>query len=149
MSRLLTCLAAGSALLLGACSPEPAWDPEYRTKYQKVMDCAPSADHALMNVVIYADEQSAPAYADGGPTTVPEGSVVVKEEFLDSECTELSGYAVMRKDGAKAPAGGDGWLWQVADAQGVVTEEGAMRACVSCHRGCGGGHDLLCATQVE
>jgi hypothetical protein len=69
----------------------------------------------------------------GGAGDRARGTVVLKEEYADPECRELSAWTVMRKEPGYPPAAGD-WHWQRVMADRTVTEDGHVARCIDCHR---------------
>lgn len=145
-------LAAVSALaLLGACDSDPSPAPvepfvdmaTVKSAFTEVRDCRLSIEHAAVQIQVFAAPGAAEAYTEGTYPFAP-GTVIVKVEHDDLNCTELLGYTAMRRleDGA-SPEGKD-WEWQRLDAAGKVLESGAPSACVSCHTSCTNGRDMTC-----
>jgi hypothetical protein len=127
-------------VLLGSCQPEEA--PEmtaapllpvaYPARFATVRDCRSSGDHALAHILIKVEAGLEERY-ERGPFPLPAGTVIVKEEFADRDCTDLSGWTLMHKEAAGYdPQFGD-WRWQRLDAARKVLEDGKITRCASCH----------------
>lgn len=138
------------ALVTGCPTPEPPVDPifpeNYASEWTMVRDCRRSIEHDLSFVQVWADPVAAAAYTSR-EGTFPNGSLIVKEEFDDPGCTDLSGWTVMRREADFAPAAGD-WRWQEVAADRTVVDDGSIFRCFSCHEDCGeppDGFDWTCA----
>lgn len=138
-----------ASLALGACdkAPEPLFPADFQSTYQQVRDCRRSGDHDLNYIRVLTAPEATAAY-QYREVPFPVGAVVLKAEYADPGCTDLTGYTVMRKEPAgTAPTAGD-WSWQRVSAKREVREEENLTRCVSCHRPCqssGGGYDWTCA----
>jgi hypothetical protein len=137
----LGALAGGALLVLAAlaCDPQPAPPPaasllpaDYAGRFITARDCRPSIDHDLRHIVIKVEPALAGAY-ERGPYPLPAGTLIIKEEYADADCTDRQGWTLMHKQ----PAGYDdrygNWRWQRLDARGAVLEDGPLPRCASCH----------------
>lgn len=116
---------------------------DYKMSFAEVRNCRSSIDHDLAFVVVRVRSELAPDY-NSGPYPFPQGTLVVKEQYSDSSCRNLSGYSVMRKEGAGYfPAGGD-WQYYALDAYGGVVSNGKNARCANCHAMCGANRDRMC-----
>ena len=141
----------GSALLLGAgcptdpSGPDPIFPEEYEATYREVRDCRRSIEHDNMFIRVLADPAAYEPYMTRAQP-FPAGATVLKLEYADDDCTDLDGFAVMRKEEAGyAPDLGD-WHWQGVTLDRTVDEEQSMR-CSGCHTDCGeppDGYDFTC-----
>jgi hypothetical protein len=124
--------------------PEAAlFPPEYPATFTEVRGCRPSVEHDLRYVIIRVSAEAAAAY-DQGPRPLPEGTIVVKEEYGDPGCAQLLAWTAMRKEPmGYFPAAGD-WRWQRVNPARRVIEDGMLARCASCHRGCA-ANDFVCA----
>lgn len=63
----------------------------------------------------------------------PEGSLIVKELYLNS--TTLGRYAILYKKSGSANADAKGWVWGYIDADGGVSESASKKgsSCTGCH----------------
>src|SRR5437660_779626 len=132
-------LAVTCALLL-ACGTDgaPALFPDnYAATYQEVRSCRMSLEHSA-NVRILASPDAFEAYS-GRKSAFPVGSIVLKEEYAQSDASCAKGilhYTVMQKLATdSAPATLD-WEWEKdgADKRQVQTD---IPTCVNCHSVCG------------
>jgi hypothetical protein len=142
-------LALLSTIALHACAqvdsplPDAVVPSDYKMTFTQVRDCRASIDHGLVSVVVRVRSDLAAAYREG-PYPMPEGALVVKEQYRDSQCQDLTGYTAMRKEkGGYFPAGGD-WQWFTLDTYGTVLQKGKVGSCASCHTTCGAARDRLC-----
>jgi hypothetical protein len=150
---ILALLLTAAAAAVSACSddggtePPPGVDPffpaDYLNSYVLVRDCRFSVEHDGVYVTVHADPASADDYVDGN-YPFEEGTILVKTLFHDENCSDLAGYAVMKKGPAgTAPSSGD-WLWQDVGATRSVAASGVLQACISCHSVCTEGRDFAC-----
>jgi hypothetical protein len=116
--------------------PTPAFSADYAATYTEVRDCRSSTEHDLSRVRVLADQAALAPY-QGRDADFPVGSVVLKEEHDDSDCSGVPiRWTVMtRLAPGSSPATLD-WHWQDVDAQRQVKTENDSR-CVGCHTGCG------------
>lgn len=147
LRRSLALAAVGVAV---GCAPEPDFPEDFREQYTRVVTCVGSADHELRQVTIWASAEAAWAYqpaptgaskAQHAAYPIDPGAVVVKEEFDDPGCTQLTAYTSMRKL--------DDWIFQKVDSKRNVIEHGgsaAIARCSGCHENCGAATDGLCGT---
>ena len=141
--RRLVAQAAGLLALSGlavGCPPAstaPAFPADYASSYVEVRDCRRSPEHDLAFIRILATPDAAPIYqARAG--SFAEGTVILKEEYADPDCTMLEGFTVMaRERGA--------WRWQEVTADRTVLDDGALPRCVGCHSSCEEGFEQTCA----
>jgi hypothetical protein len=130
--------ALGPSLL-----PEAA---DYAARFVEVRDCRQSVEHLGYIRITVARGQEA-AY-ERGPYPLPEGTLIVKEEFplSDRGCTARTGWTVMRKQPPGYDADHGDWQWQRLDAGGQVIEDGRVPRCASCHaRASCKARDFACA----
>lgn len=142
-----------------ACSPapetepliEPLWPAGFATSYKPVRPCRRSIDHDLGYVTIHADPTSTQAY-ETRDKPFPLGSIVLKVEYDDENCTTLRGFTVMKREAPGYDPDYGNWHWQKADAARMVTVDGrssspvanpptAVDRCVKCHDSCGKAPD--------
>jgi len=137
-----------ASLLLGCGDDEEppsngAFFPaDYRTAYEQVRDCRMSSDHDLAYVIVYADPDASQRYLDE-QYPFAAGTVIVKEEFSDEQCSDLIRFTAMRKAAAGEHASTHGWEWQTTDndLKPVATDEAR---CATCHAVCE-SRDFTCA----
>ena len=137
-ARLLCALAALACArepvepMDGQAGPGPSLLPADYAHFATVRDCRLSIDHDLARIVIKVAPELAGRY-EVGPYPFPAGTLIVKEEYGDSACTDLQGWTLMHKQ----PAGYDDrlgdWRWQRLDPRGAVLEDGRLPRCASCH----------------
>jgi len=151
LSRCLALtIAANFIAILGGCaqvdSPnyEKVLPSDYRNAFVQVRGCRASIDHDLAYVIVRTRPEMASVY-DSGPYPFPSGTLVVKEQYRDSSCQDLSGYTAMRKEGSGYfPAGAD-WQWYTLDTLERVVQNGKVERCAGCHRQqCGDKRDRMC-----
>jgi hypothetical protein len=125
-------------------NPQMVLPTDYRTAFVQVRPCRNSIEHGLVNVVVRVRGELSAVY-ESGPYPFAQGSLVVKEEYRDSSCTDLTGYTVMRKEASGYfPAGGD-WQWFTLDSLGTVLKDGKPVTCSHCHAMCTPSRDFMCA----
>ena len=138
-------LVAAFAACAEVDSPVPAvvLPSDYRTTFVQVRGCRDSIDHGLTKVVVRVRPELVATY-EGGPYPFPQGALLVKEQYGDSACQDLTSYTVMRKEaGGYFPAGGD-WQYFNLDPYGTVQKDGKQATCASCHSVCGAKRDRAC-----
>lgn len=145
-------LAAGVALALG-CSSEPErspgadaaaplFTPAEAAGFPLVRECRAPGEHSgldgfTVRISPGARDSLERLFEDPpGVAALPPGALVVKELFASPDCAPgtLSRYTAMRKEPGFAPGSGD-WHWQELSPAGQVLIDGAVAACIGCHRG--------------
>lgn len=124
-------VAPALALLSVGCPTpdvEPAFPEDYAATYAEVRDCRRSPEHELAFIRVLASPDAAGVYTTR-TGDFPEGSVVLKEEYADPDCVDLSGFTVMQREG-------DDWRWQDVAVDRTVMEDGAIARCAGCHARC-------------
>jgi hypothetical protein len=129
---------------VSACSEEKNSDPtpgsdaffpsNFRTSYDRVRDCRLSIEHDLVHIVVYSDPDSTDRYLNED-YPFQSGAVIVKEEFADEECSERSGFTVMRKAESGEHEDTLGWEWQSLDANRDLVPSNVAQ-CTACHSDC-------------
>jgi hypothetical protein len=119
----------------------------YASTYVEVRDCRRSADHDLEYIRVLVDPAAVDTY-QLREAPFAEGAVVVKEQYRNEDCTDLTRITAMRKEAAGFdPEAGD-WAWQELTPDLGVNEDADPQRCISCHTLCGAapaGHDFTCA----
>jgi DNA-binding beta-propeller fold protein YncE len=113
--------------------PEPILPADYRASFVEVRDCRFSLEHGGVYIRVLTNPESAQAYQDNA-STLPVGTVVVKEEFGDARCSdsELLRWRVMRKEAPGFdPVDGD-WHWQFLTSRREVIYNDKS-TCITCH----------------
>jgi hypothetical protein len=141
-------LACRSGVTATCEDVESIFPANYRDTFTEVRDCRTSIDHDLVYVRIWANPAAVAPY-EAREERLPDGSVFVKEEYMDPLCAgDLRRWTVMRREDDLYPEL-DGWHFQTTDPTGAVLEDGATEDCVTCHLNeCGGtesGFDGTCA----
>lgn len=67
---------------------------------------------------------------------LPEGSIIVKESSGENAEEKANALAIMWKVSGFDPDNND-WFWANVTPEGVVTAEGRIAGCASCHSGAG------------
>ncbi len=137
-------------LLVGGCFEQdsPARSAvvpvDYQASFGKVRSCRPNPKHDRPYLLVRANSVAKEPYL-AGAYPLPEGSVLVAEEYQDPECSSLAGLSVMYKEKAGYdPAAGD-WRWQRIDAYRNLLEDGRLPTCSSCHASTCSVRDLTCS----
>jgi hypothetical protein len=121
---------------------EPLFPADYAQTYTMVRDCRFSIPHPSL-ITVHASPVSANAYTSEA-YPLPQGTVLVKTLYSDTNCEDIAGWAVMQKrEPGFAPASGD-WYWQEVSVDRVVTNSGVIQSCVGCHSSCT-SRDWTCA----
>lgn len=126
-------IAAVNASLSG-CPIEPIFPANYRDTYTIVRDCRFSIEHGGPMIRVWADPSSVQPYLDED-NPLPVGSIIIKEEFLGTDCdtdSELDRWRVMRKEEPGFDAEHGDWAWQWVDADRSVRFNDKT-TCIGCH----------------
>ena len=81
-------------------------------------------------VSIWINEAALSALTNG--ETIPDGGILVKESFMDSEGATLKDITVMKKVDGYNPEGGN-WYWGQYLGDGTVETAGSPTMCTGCH----------------
>jgi sugar lactone lactonase YvrE len=115
-------------------APAPIFPANYRASFSMVRSCRFSASHGGVNVRVFANDVAAQPYLDNA-NPLPEGSIVVKEEFNGVDCSDdnsLIGWRAMRKEAPGFDSVDGDWHWQKVSSQRVVIFD-TKDTCISCH----------------
>ncbi|MBM4361159.1 MAG: hypothetical protein FJ104_00645 [Deltaproteobacteria bacterium] len=120
----------------------PLFAPEDVASLPLVRACRAPGEHSGLDGFTVRISQGAEAplaelFEDPpGVAALPAGALVVKELFASPDCAPgtLTRYTAMRKEPGFAPESGD-WHWQELSPEGRVLIDGAVAACIDCHRG--------------
>jgi hypothetical protein len=126
---VLGLVAAGGCAQVDSPTPEKVLPADYKMTFVQVRDCRSSVEHDLAYVVVRARPEVVSVY-NSGPYPFAAGTLLVKEQYADARCAQLSGYTVMRKE-----AGGS-WAWYRLDRIGTPIEQGKVPRCIACHETC-------------
>lgn len=132
-----------SILLFGIAGCEVEIDPnaffpqDYATSLTQLGECRESATHSNPFFLLYITATSKDAFNAGMP--VPEGTVIVKAQYDDGECTDLNRWTAMKKREAGFEPMFYDWEWQNVDEKGAIAETGKLSYCKSCHSPCPNG----------
>jgi hypothetical protein len=132
-----------SALLLGGCFQQDnnrtsqILPRDYQNIFQPpVRTCRLVVGHDSKYIVVRVNSPEAQQAYLAANCLLPQGSVVVAEEYDKSNCTGLTGYTLMFKDVPGYDPNAADWHWQRLDDQRVVLDDGRLQACISCHQTC-------------
>lgn len=127
---------ACAATMLSGCAGEWAADShapaDYKTSYTRITDkCDKSNSHGGKYVHTYISAGGLDAWKAG--TAVPKGTVLIKEGYADSGCTEVIEHWTMKKIDDKGDI--KDWNWQTLDEYGSINQQdqSAMGGCAGCH----------------
>jgi hypothetical protein len=113
---------------------EPVFPANYREIFTEVRDCRFSIEHGGVMIRVLANEIAvAPYRSDANP--LPVGSVLLKEEYTGTDCTDdrtLVRYSVMRKEAPGFDPGDGDWHWQYVAPDRRVTDD-RKTTCLPCH----------------
>lgn len=122
----------------GGSGDPPLFPIDYEATYQEVRDCRFSLDHDLVRIRVLASPDALTAY-NGRVAPFPTGSVVLKEQYFDSDTTcagPVVEYTVMQKLDVGASPETLGWSWQKVSGDHTTVKTDIKR-CTQCHTGCG------------
>jgi hypothetical protein len=119
------------------------WPEDFESAWPEVRDCRLSpAAHDGHSIRVFASPESGQAYLEGD-YPFATGTVLVKGEYDDPDCTELIRVSAMERLGdGEDPERGD-WRWLRTDPQGRALEGVEVRSCAGCHAACAGS-DRAC-----
>jgi hypothetical protein len=136
-------------LLVGACFKQDKNQSSqilplsYPTGYSPVRNCRPIQGHTSNYIIVRATSDVGALYnAATGP--LPQGSLLVAEEYDKADCTSLTGYTLMFKDAFTDPPTAEAWHWQRLDDQRIIAEDGRVQSCMTCHTLCN-RNDYTCS----
>ena len=136
-------------LLVGACFKQDKNQTSqilplsYPTDYLPVRNCRPIQGHTSSYIIVRATSDVGALYnAATGP--LPQGSLLVAEEYDKADCTSLTGYTLMFKDAFTDPPTAEAWHWQRLDDQRIIAEDGRVQSCMTCHTLCN-RNDYTCS----
>ncbi len=79
--------------------------------------------------------------AEASPGDLPNGSIIVKENFSKQDESTLTALTVMQRIKDFDPENGD-WFWARYSPSGELTHSGSVSMCINCHTNAG-GDDLV------
>jgi hypothetical protein len=130
------------SLLLGGCFQQDKSGTsqilpfDYQATYRLARSCRPIYGHTSNNIIVRANSDEVVQQYNAANGPLPEGSVILAEEYSKADCTGLTGYTLMFKDKpGYNPAAAD-WHWQRLDDLHVVLEDGRVQGCIDCHTLC-------------
>lgn len=113
---------------------QPIFPADYRTTFVEVRDCRLSNEHAA-TIRIWANDVGVAAYL-ARAAVLPEGSIIVKEEFEGLDCSndaELAFWSVMKKEAAGFDADANDWRFQEISAPNRAVTLDTKATCIRCH----------------
>lgn len=123
--------------------PEPVFPANYRETYEVVRDCRCTVEHNQLGaslIRVLASPDAVEAYLNDD--VIPEGGVIVKEEFTSGDCSDdsLLLWRVMRKEAEGfLPAAGD-YSWQTVELDRTVVDTSPATCATS---GCHGAEECV------
>lgn len=141
-AALMGCPATPTATTPTASTPTPTvtsppvppiFPASYRNTYSEVRDCRFSAEHGGVAIRVLANPIAVQPYLDN-QKPLPIGSIVVKEEYNASDCSDdskLLRWRAMRKEEPGFDSDGD-WHWQWVNRNRTVLFDDKS-TCISCH----------------
>jgi hypothetical protein len=112
------------------------WPEDFESAWPQVRDCRLSpAAHDGFSIRVFTNPEAEQAYADGD-YPFAAGTVLVKGEYDDPDCTELVRVSAMeRLDDGEDPERGD-WRWLRTGPDGRELDGVEPRSCAGCHAAC-------------
>ena len=121
---------------------------DFESTYKKVHECSPSAHPAANYIVTWLSPDSIPTWDEIGngnnDVDFPKGSAIVKSQYENDKCTQLTAYTIMVKTDVKEGAKDGGWKWQFVDQYGQCNNCDAGAGCAGCHSSCENGPTHFC-----
>lgn len=113
----------------------PIFPANYDKAFVEVRGCRFSIEHGGVSIRVLANQIAAEPYRRN-QNPLPEGSIVVKEEYSGERCNEadLVRWRAMRKEAPGFDAEDADWHWQWVDAPGRGVRFDDKSTCISCHR---------------
>lgn len=142
IALLVGVTACGSSEPSEVAADELLLPADFPTGFEMVNSCEAMGEHGVRTVNIYVNDLAVESFR-AGASPLPDGSVIVKEEFADSACTERQGWALMRREASGVdtePSVAD-WRWQRLDARRGATGDDLQ--CKACHTACA-SDDYVC-----
>jgi len=112
----------------------PVFPDDYRETFTEVRDCRFGAEHGGIFVRVLANDVAVQPYRDNAET-LPEGSLLVKEEYDGLDCADdanLFQWRVMLKEAPGFDTEDGDWHWQRVLVDGTVVED-TKASCIACH----------------
>lgn len=112
----------------------PIFPASYRNTYLEVRECRSSVEHGGVAIRVLANPTAAEPYRQE-LSPLPVGSVVVKEEYDDSDCsddTKLIRWRAMRKEAPGFDVDDGDWHWQWVNRDRRVLFDDKS-TCIGCH----------------
>ena len=126
-----------SIIFVSACG----WDSEivapenFEDSYAKLHDCRPSAHPAAAYIITWLSPNGLETWdaLKAGETDVDftKDVVVVKSQYANDKCTQLTGYTIMGKISGAEDVGN--WKWQFVDQHGRCNDCDQGASCAGCH----------------
>lgn len=136
LSGLLVLSGAVGSDCGGPTVDEPVFPADYRNTYTLVRDCRLGIEHGGTQIRVWVNDIGAAAYqAEEDP--LPVGTVVVKEEYEGTDCSnddDLHVWAVMRKESPGFDPDNNDWDWIEYAAPGRTRTSFVKQLCIDCHR---------------
>jgi Cytochrome P460 len=131
---LFSILAFGIAGCEVEVNPNAFFPQEYDTSFTQVGGCRTSSTHSDPYYTIHITKSSADAFK--AKMALPEGTVLVKTQYEDNDCSDFSRWTVMKKREAGFDPDNFDWEWQNVDGEGQIAETGKLGYCATCHKPC-------------
>ena len=146
----LTILSLMSSMLFNAWgwSDEIAAPENFEESYGKLHECKPSEHPAADYILTWLSPDALPVWDElsqgNQEVDFPKGAVVVKSQYKNDKCTQLTGYTIMEKTSTAEGAKDGGWKWQFVDETGSCNDCDAGASCAGCHQSCEVGPTHFC-----
>jgi hypothetical protein len=125
---------------LASCGPPPAAPPfptDYEASWQEARTpCTLSHDHELRYIRVFTNAAAFEPYTQA-MSAYPVGSILMKVEYDDPECSEPISFVSMEKlDPGMAAPEELGWSWRRfdSDLREVHDADAIPSTCIDCHR---------------
>jgi hypothetical protein len=119
---------------------EPIFPANYRDTFTVVRDCRLGIEHGGVMIRVFANSVAAQPYLHN-QNPLPLGSIVVKEEFDGTDCSndaDLTRWSAMRKESPGFDPVDNDWHWQrvTAPSRQVTCDDKTCPGfvCITCHR---------------
>jgi hypothetical protein len=139
---LLMLLGFGVAGCEVEVDPNAFFPQDYTTSMTQLGGCRVSNTHSDPYYLVHITSTSADAWNAG--MDLPVGTVMVKTQYGDNECSDFSRWTVMKKREAGYDPDNFDWEWQNVDGEGQIAETGKIGYCSTCHKPC---PNAICTTK--
>ena len=108
----------------------------YESSYVQARGCRLIRGHTSNYIIVRANSSEVQQAYVAGNGPLPQGSVILAEEYDRADCLGIAGFTLMYKDVQGYNPDAADWHWQRLDSLRDVLEDGRVETCISCHAQC-------------